>query len=104
MRSFYTKIVGVTFDNSNGTSRQSLIADLDNLPCDLQLERQQENPHDCNAVAVLDPQGRQLGYLSRAVADQIARLLDLGSTVQVQATQVTGGWPFNYGVNLRLEY
>ena len=104
MRSFFTKIVGVTFDNPNGTSRQNLIAELSNLPCSLSLKRQEDNPHDNNAVAGFDPNGRQLGFLSREVAIQVANLLDNGTKVQAQATQVTGGWPFNYGVNLKVEY
>ena len=109
MRSFYTKIVGVTFNNHNGSQRQQLITDMTRHYqrrgfVALHLLRQQNNPHDKNAVAVLDPHGRQLGYLSRQVARTIAPVIDNGGSVSATAVNITGGTPKNFGVNLRLEY
>ena len=104
MRSFFTKIVGVSFENENGSARQALIAELDSVPCMLSLVRECENPHDCNAIAVFDGKGRQLGYLSRNIADQMAKVMDAGLHVQAHAMQVTGGWPLHYGVNIKVMY
>ena len=104
MRSFFTKIVGVSFDNDNGISRQDLISELDSVPCALTLLREVQNPHDSNAIAILDPKGRQLGYLSRSIAQQLAQHLDSGLGIHAHAVQVTGGWPLNYGVNIKIHY
>ena len=104
MRSFFTKIVGVSFENENGSSRQDLITELDSVPCSLELRRIFDNPHDENAIAVIDPKGRQLGYLSRNIAEQMAPIIDSGLIVQANAVQVTGGWPLHYGVNIQIHY
>jgi hypothetical protein len=42
------------------------------------LQREPENPHDSNAVLVLDSSGAELGYLKREVALWFAKLLDSG--------------------------
>lgn len=107
MRSFYTKIVGVTFENSSGESRQEIIAELEQkhqTPFSLNLLHQPDNPHDMKAVAVIDPDGRQLGFLSRDVAHQVARLLSRGVLVDAMATQITGGRGYHYGINLQISY
>ena len=104
MRSFFTKIVGVSFENTNGVSRQELITELEAVPCSLGLRRHYDNPHDENAIAVIDPKGRQLGFLSRYIAQQMAPIIDSGLSVQAHAIQVTGGWPLNYGVNIQVHY
>ena len=104
MPKFFTKIVGVSFENPTGPSRQELIAGLPSTPCQLQLERQLNNPYDVNAIAVFDTKGRQLGYLSKDIASRLAHELDKGIPIQAKAIQITGGWPFHYGVNLQIEY
>ena len=104
MQSFFTKIVGVSFENTNGSSRQDLISELEGLPCPLTLTREHNNPHDENAIAVMDTQGRQLGFLSRNIAEQMAPIIDSGLLVKAHAVQVTGGWPLNYGVNIQIHY
>lgn len=59
---FYTKVAGVSFENKDRTSRQSLI-----LQCKkyerLVLVPEPENPHDSNAVRIENESGSQLGYL-----------------------------------------
>ena len=104
MRSFFTKIVGVSFENENGSARQELIAELESVPCALSLVRECDNPHDNNAIAVFDTKGRQLGYLSRHIADQMSKVMDAGIHVQAHVMQVTGGWPLHYGVNIKVIY
>ena len=106
MRSFYTKVYGVSFQNPDGSDRQNILAQLDETYDDggfpLQLKRESDNPHDAMAIAVIAPTGQQLGYLSRSVANNVAPLIDGGSTVEASATQITGGWPYHYGVNIQV--
>ena len=107
MRSFYTKIVGVTFENPTGESRQALIEELSQKhrpPFYLQLAHQPDNPYDSKAVAVHDTEGRQLGFLSKDVGQQIYRLLSKGTPVYATATQITGGRGYFYGINLQISY
>lgn len=106
MRSFYTKVFGVSFQNPDGSDRQHILAELDeayaNGSFPLQLKREADNPHDNMAIAVLSPTGQQIGYLSRSVASNIAPLMDKGSNIEAAATQITGGWPYHYGVNIQV--
>lgn len=45
---------------------------------ELSLRREPENPHDRNAVAVHNCQGRKLGYVPRQDAGAIAKVIDTG--------------------------
>ncbi|MGE0142987.1 MAG: HIRAN domain-containing protein [Planctomycetota bacterium] len=105
---FHTKIAGVTFSNDDGSERQSLIEDLaDQLDTSgsapVTLKRDRANPHDVNAIAVLDGEGRQLGFLPARVSAQVAPLMDRGVVVKVEVACVTGnGLLQNYGVNIRV--
>ena len=107
---FHTKLVGVTHRNPDGTERQDLIEELEDAfelagEIPLGLKREPKNPFDPNAIAVLDPEGRQLGFLSRKVAETLAPQLDQGVAVTVVATAATGGGlTQNSGVNVRVSY
>lgn len=65
-RSFYTKIAGVTFRNSDGSSRQRIIRDC-RIGEALLLIREPDNPVDKFAVNVVRRNGQQLGYLGRHI-------------------------------------
>jgi len=105
---FHTKVAGVTFTNPDGVSRQDLIEDLEDFfdgstTVRLGLRREPHNAFDENAVAVLDPRGRQLGYLSKRVSETVAPIMDRGTRVHATLTAITGaGLSQNYGVNIRL--
>jgi hypothetical protein len=45
----------------------------------LELRRDRENEHDANAIAVHAPGGAMLGFVPRAVAEELAPALDAGS-------------------------
>lgn len=45
---------------------------------ELKLVREKDNAHDRNAVAVHDGKGLKLGYVPRADAPTVAKVLDLG--------------------------
>ena len=108
MSGFFTKIVGVSFANEDGSSRQEIIEklkeDLEKKTIVLQLQRQRSNPHDENAVAVNTSKGKQLGFLSKKVSETIAPILDLGKPVTATVSSITGGWPMHLGMNIKLEF
>lgn len=94
---FYTKVVGVTFED-----RQEVVATL----CEgekLLLVRERENIYDQNAVRVENQSGQQLGYLNARLAKHFAPLLDRGEAYNVNVSQVTGGLDKNYGVNIIIQ-
>ncbi len=105
---FFTKVTGVTQRNADGSLRQDIIEDLEDEwrargALKLSLRREPDNPYDRNAVAVLDQEGRQIGYLSRQVASTVAPRLDRGEVVHAELRAVTGGGlTHNYGVNIKI--
>ena len=91
---FYTKIVGVTFDD-----RQAVLATLA-AGDRLLLRREPGNPHDPHAVRVVAADGRAVGYLSGRVAGRIAPAMDAGGRYDVVVSKVTGGGDRTLGVNI----
>lgn len=90
---FYTKAVGVTFEN-----RQAIVEHLvAGQPLDLVRER--DNVHDENAIAVL-ADGEQIGYLKRNIARHLAPNFDQGISYEAMVVQVTGSAEKNWGVNI----
>lgn len=90
---FYTKIVGVSFDG-----RQNIVAGL--FPGDdLTLVREPENAHDSNAIAVRFG-SLHLGYLRREIAQRVAPNIDIGERYRAQVGSITGGGVRHVGVNL----
>jgi hypothetical protein len=72
---FYSKVAGVSFENKDGTSRQSLI-----LQCKkydrIALVPEPENPHGSTAVRVENASGTQLGYLPHSVSVEHSGQID----------------------------
>jgi hypothetical protein len=96
----YTKVVGVTRTNADGTRRQDVARRC--RPGDAVILRHEpDNPADPNAIAVLRDSGEQIGYLRRALAKDLVLASAAGHRCGAVVTQVTGGGPFRYsGVNL----
>jgi single-stranded-DNA-specific exonuclease len=90
---FHTKLAGVSFEG-----RQDTIAGL-RVGLDLVLERQPQNPHDPNAIAVRYG-ALQLGYIKREIAKHIAPLVDEGVQYSARIESLTGGADKNLGVNV----
>ncbi len=93
---FFTKVVGVTFEN-----RQELLAELQ-VGQQLDLVHEKDNPHDENAIAVY-ADGAQLGYLKRNIARHLAANFDNGVEYQAVVVQVTGSIEKNLGVNIFIQ-
>ncbi len=89
-RSFTTRLAGVTQNNPDGTKRQATLGKL--APGDIAaLVREPQNPHDANAVAVVDPHFGQLGYIPAGLAALLADQLDGGLTGFARIKEITGG-------------
>ena len=109
---FYTKIVGVNFENTgaNTEHRQSIIHQLfvsHHLEPgqELSLEPEFNNIYDCNAIKVVAPDGRQIGYLSRQVAENLALQIRRGQLYRARVASVTGGTGGHiYGINISVEH
>jgi hypothetical protein len=98
-----TKVVGITRHNHDGSDRQVIARDC--RPGDpMVLRHEPDNAQDANAVAVYRENGEQVGYLSAAVAEKIAPLLDADTEITAIVSGVTGGTPDKpaYGVDLRI--
>jgi HIRAN domain len=97
---FHTKIVGVTYQNSDGSYRQKLIRKC-RLFESLLLDHEEDNPHDANAVRVCRQNGQQLGYLDGGLAEEIVRKSNRGYRFATFVKEVTGGRKGEWlGVNL----
>jgi hypothetical protein len=95
----YTKVVGVTYDNDDGTNRQLIISEL-KYNSIINLKRDYSNLYDPNAIMVVNLSGEQIGFLSRDLASQLAPLIDQGSQIHVEISQLTGGGDYSRGVNI----
>jgi len=99
---FNTKIAGVTFKNKDGSSRQRLLRKSD--PNELLLmKREPENPVDENAIKLVKPKGKQLGYIPSKNAETLAPQMDNGAKFFAQISQINGGDNGkSYGANIRI--
>lgn len=107
---FYTKVAGATFSNTgaNTENRQRIIAQLSRKGIlergtELTLRRDPTNPYDANAVAVIAPDGRQLGFLPKDVAAKVSPDMVRGARYKAYVASVTGGdVDALYGINLKI--
>lgn len=94
---FYTKVVGVTFENRQEVVRRLKEGDT------LYLVREYDNPYDPNAVRVENKYGQQVGYLNARLARHFAPLLEQREQYRVLVSSVTGGDERNFGVNIVIQ-
>lgn len=99
---FSTKIAGVTFDNPDGSSRQRYLKK--SSPSELLLmKREPDNPMDENAIKLMKPNGKQLGYIPSKNAETLAPQMDNGTKFFAQIEQITGGEEGkSYGANIKI--
>ena len=89
----HTKLVGVTYPNSDGTSRQQILKRMRREECEYEavyLEPEPDNPYDKNAVKVLNIKGEQIGYLSSDLAKDITERISEGEEFFAVITSFTG--------------
>lgn len=89
---FYTKIVGVTKINPDGSSRQKLLKKC-KAGERLVLVREHDNPYDQNAIQVRRLSGEMLGYIPKETAEIMIEESggDLGNKYLVEIKDLTGG-------------
>ena len=80
------KVVGVTFDNPDGTNRQKILSMLDTNSL-VMLEREPDNKFDKNAVKVMTMFG-QVGYIGKDYASILAEMMDAGRTFSATVSEV----------------
>lgn len=91
------KVVGVTFINEYGVSRQSIIKEL--TQCDsIMLRREPTNRYDTNAIMVLTDKG-QVGYIGKDYASILAPMMDAGTQFKATIGEI-GEYKGNYYLNI----
>lgn len=83
-RSFFAALQGESFPNSDGTSRQEIIARCSQLE-ELVMTEEPENVHDQFAVKVVTKHGEQVGYLDSRLAREV------GSGWRCYVASINGG-------------
>jgi len=85
------KVVGVTFNNENGSSRKAYIGQMDK-ESKVVLLREPKNKHDKNAIAVYwmkaPLEAYQIGYIGKQYAEMIAPELDDGKELTAEIVGV----------------
>ncbi len=105
-----TKVVGVSRPNENGRSRQEIIEEEVSDGDDLTLQREPENTHDENAIAVYpglhfdgDDTDDRIGYLNADLASRLAPMIDQGQHIDCRVINITSGeGGKTIGVNVEL--
>lgn len=102
VRTIYTKIVGVTFNNENGENRQEIIKTLKNKQ-QLKIIAEPTNPYDKNCQKVMTEDNRQIGNIKRDLAYDINKGRQKGQNYKAEIIAITGGEEEkNYGVNIMI--
>lgn len=95
---FYTKVVGVSFEGRQRYVRQTRVNEV------LTLERDYNNPYDRNAIKVINASGNQIGFISRELAESMARNIDMGIRYTATVSSITGTNPGDtMGVNIFIQ-
>jgi len=90
-----SKIAGISL-------HQDVISEI--VPGDeLLLVREPDNRYDANAIKVLSTAKKQLGYVNRKLAFDVARAMDEGVAVKCFACMVTGANQSLKGVNIEIQ-
>ena len=98
---YETKVVGVSKENADGSSRQDIIKVEVEEGDQLSLHAEPDNPYDPNAVQVLSKYGKQIGYLKKEMAEKVKPALDNETEIHVTTKWVNGEKML--GVGLRIE-
>lgn len=98
-----TKVVGVSKENTDGTSRQEIIKDEVVEEDKIQLQPEPDNAYDEYAVKVLTQSGKQIGYLSSEVAARVSNAMINEAKVYCKASWVSGVKMLGVGLRIELE-
>ena len=97
--SMITKVVGVTFDG-----RQAVVAILQ-VGEEILCRREPTNPYDDNAIRVERLDGKQIGFINRFLAADLAPRFDAhGEPVPGTVTQLTGSRSAGYRLGVWIAF
>ena len=99
-RDFYTKVAGVTFDNADGTSRQSIIKKCS--PGEDVIFKPMPSKEYPDAIGVFTTKGQQLGFLKAELAHEMKYQYGT-NPMSATISDITGGDNGkSFGVNLHI--
>lgn len=99
LREFNTKVVGVTFGNDDGSSRQAIIKSCkEGEKITLKPVPTAEYP---DAIGVFNKRGKQLGHVNAELASEI-KYKYINNPMSITVNNITGGGDKNYGCNLHI--
>lgn len=99
IRDFNTKVVGVTFGNDDGSSRQAIIKNC-KAGEDI-IFKPVPTAEYPDAIGVFNKRGQQLGHLNAELAAEIKRKYP-NNPMSVTINNITGGGDKSYGCNLHI--
>lgn len=101
--SICTKIVGVSFKNSDNTSRQELIRKLQ-LDEKLTIEHEENNPYDKNSHVIKNKDNIILGHINRELSEELIEKKESGQKIiGIKSFKVTGQEKRTLGLNIIIE-
>lgn len=98
-RDFYSKVVGVTFGNDDGTSRQEYIKKL--KPGQELIFKPVPTPEYPDAIGVFTLKGKQIGHVKADLATELKERYP-DNYMNVTVSEVTGGGGKTYGCNIHI--
>ena len=98
-RDFHTKVVGVTFNNDDGTSRQAIIESC--KPGEDIILKPVPTKEYPDAIGVFNKKGQQLGHIGSELASEIKTKWG-HNPMSITIAALTGGGDKAYGCNLHI--
>ncbi|MEO9964846.1 MAG: HIRAN domain-containing protein [Reichenbachiella sp.] len=95
------EVAGVTYDNEDGSSRQSIINRL-NEGDNISLKKEPHNEHDENAVAVLSGKKR-IGYIPKSLNKQVINLINHHRIISIVISEIFELGQDYLGIEIELE-
>jgi len=101
LRTFITKIVGVSYSNNDGSNRQDIISNCNEGESLLLIPELYKGKY---AIAVCNKKFQQLGYLNAELAEEISDLIiRRKSKVDAKIESINGGNGKTTGVNIEIQ-
>lgn len=94
---FYTKVIGVTFENRQNYIRALAVGDK------IKLVKAKYSNDGGDAVKVIDSRGNHIGFLSKELSAEIVPSMERGFLYRASVSSITGREYNNLGVNLCIE-
>ena len=94
---FYTKVIGVTFENRQNYIKAMSVGDK------VKLVKAKYSNDGGDAVRVMDGRGNHIGFLSKELSAEIVPSMDTGFLYRATVSAITGREYNNLGVNLCIE-